>query len=416
MSDLWVTADDLAETVAIMGNGHLERRPWLIDAAQLLSEPDPGPTPWLVEDLIVDKAIVAAVGRWKTTKSYGLLDMCISIATGEPAFGAYQVPEPGPVVFVNEESGRAALWRRLDSLCRGRAINPERLRGNLLLGANARIKLDSKEWQEELISLAQLQPRLFIFDPLARMKQARREENAQTDMAELIEFMRLLRDETGAAVCFVHHTGHQGEQMRGTSDLESVWETRLTWKRDGQSPNVTVTSEHREAEPAEPLTYQIRFDTETRTMRFAAVEKDGTPALADRILAELEAHETDGMTTDEVRSIVNVRRSDVARTLESMEVAGTAHRAPSERRDGMGRRVGRKVWKPGNDPALRVETHRPESPDAPDGGLAARDVPSHRPTSLEVGGTDGESDALLRADLAYLEGVAPDQDDDIDFT
>lgn len=413
MTELWVTAEELADTVAITGNGHLER-PWLIDAAELLAQPDPGPTPWLVQDLIVDRAIVAAVGRWKTTKSYGLLDLCISIATGTPAFGAYEIPNPGTVVFVNEESGQAALWRRLDALCRGRAINPEQLRGNLLLAANARIKLDSKGWQQALLELAPLQPRLFVFDPLARMKASQREENAQTDMAELIEFMRALRDETGAGVCFVHHTGHQGEQMRGTSDLESVWETRLTWKRDGLSPNVTVTSEHREAEAAEPVTYQIRWDTDTRTMRFAAVEKDGTPALADRILAELETHEDVGMTTDEVRSIVNVRRSDVLRTLETMEVAGTAHRAPSDTRDGMGRRITRKVWKPGSQAILDLATPVPAERDAQDGGCAAQDGPSHRPTTLSGAGTDGPSDELLQADLNYLNALTPDPELDPD--
>ena len=30
---------------------------WLIDGAELLAEPDPGPTPWLVDGLIVDQAI-----------------------------------------------------------------------------------------------------------------------------------------------------------------------------------------------------------------------------------------------------------------------------------------------------------------------------------------------------------------------
>src|SRR6186713_2525482 len=98
---------------------------WLIDGAALLAEGDPGPTPYLIQDVIVDQALTAAVGRWKTSKSYGLLDMCISIATGLPAFGVFTIPEPGPVVFVNEESGRAALRRRLDDLSRGRAIAPE---------------------------------------------------------------------------------------------------------------------------------------------------------------------------------------------------------------------------------------------------------------------------------------------------
>jgi len=97
--------------------------PWLIDAADLLAEPDPGPTPWLVRDLIVDRALVAAVGRWKTTKTYGFLDVAISVVAGRPAFRALEVERPGPVVYVIEESGRAALWRRLDALRRGRGID-----------------------------------------------------------------------------------------------------------------------------------------------------------------------------------------------------------------------------------------------------------------------------------------------------
>ncbi len=136
-------------------------KPWLIDGGDLLDEPDPGPTPWLVENLIVDQAIVAAVGRWKTTKSYALLDICISIATGRPVFGALEVPTPGPVIFVNEESGRTALKRRLDSLCRGRGIRSEEIRNQLHLGANARVRLDDDAWLNELIRLGQeINPRL----------------------------------------------------------------------------------------------------------------------------------------------------------------------------------------------------------------------------------------------------------------
>ena len=69
---------------------------WLIDAADLLAEPDPGPTPWLVEGLIVDQALTAVVGKWKTTKSYGLLDIGVSIATGTPAFGTARDPRTRP--------------------------------------------------------------------------------------------------------------------------------------------------------------------------------------------------------------------------------------------------------------------------------------------------------------------------------
>ena len=80
----------------------------LIDAADLLAQPDPGPTPWLVEGLIVDQVLIAAVGRWKTTKSYGLLDICISIATGRPAFG---------VAYADCRKGRR-LRRHTDDVAR----------------------------------------------------------------------------------------------------------------------------------------------------------------------------------------------------------------------------------------------------------------------------------------------------------
>jgi hypothetical protein len=161
--------------------------------------------------------------------------------------------------------------------------------------------------------------------------------------------MRLLRDETGAAVCWVHHTGHEGSRQRGTSDLESVWETRLTWKRDGQSPLVELAAEHREAEASDPVSYRIAWDGETRTMRLDA-DDNRIPSLAERIIDHL--HEHGPSSTDDVRAGVNTRRSDVLRTLEQLENAGTVHNGPSGRRDGLGRPIRDKVWKPTDQAGL----------------------------------------------------------------
>ena len=289
---------------------------WLYNAAGLLAEPDPGPTPWLVEGLIVDRAIVAAVGRWKTTKSYGLLDICISIAVGEPAFGRLPVTQ-GRVVFINEESGRTALRRRLDALCRGRAIDPERLRGQLYVAANERIRLDGPDWQARITDdCGGLDPSLIVFDPLARMKSPDRVENDQTGMAPLIEYLRQLRDDLDTTVCFVHHTGHQGDHMRGSSDLESAWETRLQWKRDGQSPIVTIESEHREAEAGDPLQYKIGWDAQTRSMRFDAVV-DTTLA---RVAAHLRDHPDD--SGNKVFEAVGGTRAEVLANVKSLREQG----------------------------------------------------------------------------------------------
>src|SRR5262249_49717087 len=86
---------------------------WREPATDLPPAPSPGPTPWAIEPLVIDQALAAVVGRWKTTKTYALLDMAISVVTGQRFLGLLTVPRPGPIILVLEESGRNALWRRL---------------------------------------------------------------------------------------------------------------------------------------------------------------------------------------------------------------------------------------------------------------------------------------------------------------
>ena len=376
---------------------------WVIDGGALLAEPDPGPTPWLVDGLIVDQALAAVVGKWKTTKSWGMLDVAVSIATGTPAFGTAAVPEPGPVVYVIEESGRRALWRRLDALCRGRAIHPDQLRDRLLLAPNARVKLDDPDWQQRLLELGiAIRPRAFIFDPLARMKDAHREENDQTGMAPVIEYLRVLRDETQAATLFVHHTGHTGEHMRGTSDLESAWESRLSFKRDGDSGIVTVKADHRDEESGGTLLYRLDWHHETRTMRL----RPTVPPLAERILDYLAEHGPSGAQA--IAKGIETRRADVDRTLAQLEALGTTHRAPSGKRDVLGRPVTAKVWHASNQAELCLvpEPGRDETSDAPV-------VPSQPPRPAPIGadgGRDTATDTPTEADRPIPEPSVPGLD------
>lgn len=246
-----------------------------------------------------------------------------------------------------------------------------------------------------------------MLDPLVRMKGVGRKENDQDAMDLVIEFLRKLREETEATVCFVHHTGHSGEHMRGTSKLESFWETRLRWKRDGQSPVVDVESEHREAEAGPIVRYRIGWDAETRSMRFDA-DAEPVPTLAERILEHLLEHGAG--STDTVRKGVGVRRSDVLRTLEELETAGTVHRGPSGRRDKAGRPIRDKVWNLSNQAGLWPVPDTGRTTDEKGSGHRG---PSHRPRSLDLGGTDeppdgprspGEPGYAMQIDAAYTAG------------
>ena len=180
------------------------------------------------------------------------------------------------------------------------------------------------------------------------MKAADREENEQTGMAPVIEFLRLLRDETDAAPVFVHHTGHQGEHMRGSSDLESAWESRHTFKRDGDTGLVTVTAAHREEEDSETIVYRLDAHRKARTIRLRST----VPPLAERIIDHLQ--DNGPMGAAQLAKGIATRRSDVDRTLAVLEQLGMTRRAPSNKPDATGRLNPAKLWHLNSHAELRL--------------------------------------------------------------
>ena len=257
---------------------------WLERTSDLLLEPDPGPTPFLVDELAVEQAILAMVGSWKVGKTYCMLELGVSIVTGRDAFGRYAIPAAGPVVLVLEESGRAAYHRRIDRLSRGYALKPDAL-AELHFAANRGVRLNDPAWQNDLLEAGQkIKPRAFLLDPLVRLKGASVDESSQREIGPVLDFMRELRDESGAAVLYAHHTGHHGRQQRGSSDLEGYWESRLTLKKDESGRS--ITADHREAESGHTFTFTLDFDELTRSLRLRAL----TDTLEQKVEEYLREH------------------------------------------------------------------------------------------------------------------------------
>jgi hypothetical protein len=257
---------------------------WFESAADLLAEPDPGPTPFLVDELLVDGAIAALVGPPKHGKTWTLLDIAIAVATGELALSRFAVSERGPVLLILEESGRAALHRRLDMLVRGRAIKPGQL-VEFYFAANRRVRLSELEWQKRLLDAATSRPwRLVAFDPLARIKGASVDENIQREIGPVLDFIRDLREASNATVAYSHHTPHDGTRQRGSSDLEAYWESKLTLVKEKGTR--TLRAEHREAEASRLYVVSFGFDATTRTVRLRAFEDE----LEERVREYLDEH------------------------------------------------------------------------------------------------------------------------------
>jgi len=319
---------------------------WLESAADLLAEPDPGPTPFVVDELLVDAAIAAIQGPHKVGKTWFVLELAISIVTGQPALGRFAIPHPGPVVVVLEESGRAALHRRLDALRRGCGLEASDL-ASLYFAANRRVRLDDRHWQDELMGMAlSLQPRAVFLDPLARLKGATRDENVQKEMAPVLDFMRDLRDATQSLVAFTHHTGHEGTHLRGTSDLEAYWESKVAVKRTGAVHE--LVSEHREAEAGRTVHYRLDWHHESRSVRLTPI--DDQAEQDKELLDYLSEHP--GKDTEQVAKGVHRNKERTRSRLLELEEAGTVERRRSERPDRDGRSRSYQGWYPASQAAL----------------------------------------------------------------
>jgi AAA domain len=320
---------------------------WLERASDLLAEPDPGPTPYLVEDLIVDGAIAAILAAWKATKTWLILELSIAITTGRPALGRLPVPKSGPVILVLEESGRAALYRRLDALLRGHAIRREDL-ADLHVAANRRVRLNDRDWQRKLSAAAKrIGPRAIFLDPLVRLKGAQVDENLQREMGPVLDYMRDLRDAVRSAVVFSAHTGHEHRgRMRGTSDLEGYWESKVTITPAGEN-RYTLDSEHREAEGVENLlSYRRDWDESTRSIRLQPLDDEAEREMEREVVGYVR--DNPNHTTEEIAAGVHRNRAKTSARLKWIQDQptnlGTLRLGEQRRRDKAGRWQATEVW------------------------------------------------------------------------
>jgi hypothetical protein len=336
---------------------------WLGSATELLARPDPGDTPFLVDRLIVDGALAFVVGRWKVGKTWALLELVLSIVTGRRAFGCFDIAQPGPVILILEESGEAAFHRRLDRLARGYAIRPDDL-AELRYATNLGVRLTEARWQKRLgDAVAAIQPRALILDPWVRVKGAQTDEKEQREVALVLDFLLGLRDRYRVAIVVAAHQGHEGKHIRGSSDLEAVWESRLSLDRDAKTNEVKLTAEHREAEELDAFRYMPVFDGSTRTVRMQAldrpdaeddaasarraelrerilrvVDRDGDPSTSEIVdgagaRATVVRAEVDALVSEGGLVEAQLRLSDVGHTRRFARPSGTRPAVP----DGLGR-------------------------------------------------------------------------------
>jgi hypothetical protein len=211
--------------------------PEILNLRQLV-ETAMAPPPQIIEGLLHQGCKMVLGGTSKSNKSWCLLDLAVSVASGENWWNRRCARVP--VVYINFELHTWAIAQRLNAVC---AARPEckglgdTLHVWNLRGHNADLTLLRPKLEEQL---ARHQFGLIILDPAYKVL-GTRDENANGEIAGLMNELEALAQSSGAAVVVAHHFAKGDSTNKEAMDRMSG---AGAWARDPDT--ILVLTPHEE--------------------------------------------------------------------------------------------------------------------------------------------------------------------------
>ena len=203
----------------------------------IATNPHPKPTE-LIAGILHQGCKMILGGTSKSNKSWCLLDMAMSVASGQDWWGRRCIKSP--VIYINLELQPWAIDERLALLCHARPeckFDPKMLAIWNLRGKCADMTLLRPRLEKKL---AGTQFGLVIIDPAYKVLGSR-DENANGDIAGLMNEFESLAQATGAAVVIAHHFAKGDSTAKSAMDRMSG---AGAWARDPDT--IMVLTPHEE--------------------------------------------------------------------------------------------------------------------------------------------------------------------------
>jgi len=222
------------------------------EVIHLISSDLPQPPSYWGEGLLRPKARLILAAPAKSMKSFSVIHLGMSLATGRPFWG-FPVPKPLRVLMVQMELPREEIKKRSTGALEAGCFNPDTFQKRFYIYSDTKFRLTLTQYSNQLYEWLMNNPMdIVIFDPLYRLHT--KEENSNTEMQQVFDHLDDLVDKFGVALVIVHHYGKPGEfrtsgadRMRGSSALAG-WADTLVYI---QMPDHTQPIEE----------FKVEFDT-----------------------------------------------------------------------------------------------------------------------------------------------------------
>jgi len=248
---------------------------------------------WMIEDIWTQNAHGIIGGEPKTSKTTLALAMAISVASGKPFLGRYEIHAPGPVLMVQEENAPWNMQDRMRKIASSYGLisqadvtSSSSEEGSI---ASTSVSLDfptdipfrllnnhgmdlSVEEHRDLLEaeISAVRPVLVILDPLYLLFGGNADLDKLKDVRPFLQWIMQLRYEYETAIALIHHFRKQqagvdvrpGQRVMG-SNVFHGWVASALYcsAREGSGSDdgedgvkrVKVEREFREQPPQKPL-------------------------------------------------------------------------------------------------------------------------------------------------------------------
>lgn len=334
---------------------------------------------WLIDDSWVDKSVGFISGRSKSYKTWMALDLALSIVSGAPFLGRYDTRRTGPVLLIQEEDPSSVLQERLRLIGKAKDMLPQaKITG--AIGEEV-VRLSYPDFPLHIINLqgfnlgsdekvaqvrrliAEVNPVMVILDPLIVML-GNVDENRATEVATLLQVVKMWREEFGCSVVIVHHWNkaktEDGERfaqhMYGSFAFHAWLESALhvmpvIEEEQERIDTVIVEKEFKAAPSGRSLKLKFNIDTvENYTYSVDFEDERSLNGTEQQLLDAVSESSTTGVTTPELVAITGHARARVAEYMHrlvrlKLVIIST----------GGGRGKSTRYWIPGMKPETSVE-------------------------------------------------------------
>lgn len=165
---------------------------------------------YVVEDFLADNEPMVIGGPTKALKTTIALDMAVSIATGTPFLGKFNVPEMRRVMFISGESGETTTQENLKLVAKSKGL-PVSALSQIHIGFKLP-KLNNPHCVDDLLrELRDKDIKIVIIDPLYRSLNVGNEASNLYSMGEKLDLIAEKLHRAGVLCVLLHHFRKQGK-------------------------------------------------------------------------------------------------------------------------------------------------------------------------------------------------------------